>query len=590
MLGGQLLALVVALTTMVTARPVDRSSSSLALLHNNQNARLDDATPQAQVMAAAAHPVSTRDEASGANGAKPIDTPPALTLVGIAAIVLVLVIVLAQVCERAHIDQTVPANSQEPTASLCKRLRALEYSMVALSMCLATVIIPEAYDLMRQLGFDSAAGSTMSGLLIGLGFVLSGVVSLGVTRQLIQPPWRQSRNRMILISVQLSTAVLAITYALGANPPWNASNTSRLALLVLGRVGIGCFGPIRSLMRMMTLLILPESQLVAHNVYRMLAMSFGIGLGPLLASVVNHVAMAILSDAVLDVSVRAAAPCFVVAALLFGWSIVFYLVVPAEGLGSPQDELALPPARAQAQLQSQKPTGPSERAPASERATGAAKALAQSEVSMLWVFALLVGIERAFLVAALESATAAILELEFGIPSIDTGVLVGVTFTYGMPLTLGVLACRRRAWLSDTTLALGLPVASVPLTLPLFRELWLPLAPTARMWLVLISDIFVFPIAYVSQGIVDGIALRHGMQAHPSWFSRENFLVCSVLCTDTLGRSTAPLVSRAILASGGRSAYAAVQLVGVLLSAVTINKVVRLGGSLEEKSKARESE
>jgi len=192
--------------------------------------------------------------------------------------------------------------------------------------------------------------------------------------------------------------------------------------------------------------------------------------------------------------------------------------------------------------------------------------------SRVWLTAVIYGLERTFIISALEAATAYMLQVEFGW---DIGMIscaIGVMFLFTTPLTLLADQVRKRGWCTDERLmcySACVCAASAILLLPQPR---LNMNKTVTVALILVADLLIFGFGYLANGVSDGIAIRMSMP--DTVFSSSNFIFINRVLRSAV-RFAGPVFARTILAVHGRAGYAACQLVISALGCMTCHSAAR---------------
>lgn len=317
----------------------------------------------------------------------------------------------------AHMDQT----EEYATAAKARWwLQGLYVASCFLFMCQATIIIPDSLALAKDLGLQGWA-PVFSGLLIGSSFFLFGLTFVLVTRKLMLPPWNQYRNFLTILGAHIGYIIFGMVYVLAANPPDSADDPRvRAPLLVLSRLGLGVCGALNGgLLRQMALLVTPHCELVFFNMMRtVVGISLGVGFGPFVSAGVNQVQLvwAAQDDSQLSLFVffddslrsKAAIPSFVIAACILVLIFVYVAQTPREQ--SRFDYLVRHKERLD--VEHADPASDEPKSPGGIRVP--ASAITARKRQQLWMYSLLVGMERVLLVSGLEAATSMLLEMEFG--------------------------------------------------------------------------------------------------------------------------------------------------------------------------------
>ena len=442
--------------------------------------------------------------------------------------------------------------------------------------------MPEVYDLCLDLkasahgaggvlGWLLSNSATFSGVLLGLPFLFRFITLLWA-RIAIAQPWDQSRVRNSLVGATIGCVAFNIMGGLATQPSVHLSAGWSVGLLILSRSGLSLFGFIGLVQRQMVLHATPKAEYVPFNVARAVVVSLGIGSGPLLSAAIGRMMPNASAGAIIAMT------CYILAGGLVVWLIAFVATTPvdlkpmmdaAERIDKAMSEMTgTGDKRAQELSEEGQSIGQIEEAHPERLAT------IDSLRRHIFVAALLIGLERCILVSGLESATSFIFETEFRLPNSDAALIIGCTFIYGMPVTLAVMYVRQAKWLSDQRLVLGLSSIAVAAATLLFQYCKDDEGSCSALSIGLIctSDVIAFPMAYLGQGSVDGIAIEIAMSPHPSLWARENYMLTSSMLGDGVGRF---FVARFLVDRFGRSAYAGFNLHAHLRGAHRAERLAR---------------
>jgi len=192
------------------------------------------------------------------------------------------------------------------------------------------------------------------------------------------------------------------------------------------------------------------------------------------------------------------------------------------------------------------------------------EAMAAKKKRLIWVKAIIYGSERALITSALEAATVMVLETEFGWDTTSAGLAVGLTFFASIPVTLCAKFVQRQG-VSNLVAMRCFSICTVIGCVCFFPQI--TSAPIA----LLVADAWSFAFGYLAQGIISGFASKACNKEGA--FTLANFGVYNLFCMVVVRLIAAP-VARSLLAAGGRTAYATVQLVIATMgciSCVSIN-------------------
>jgi len=177
----------------------------------------------------------------------------------------------------------------------------------------------------------------------------------------------------------------------------------------------------------------------------------------------------------------------------------------------------------------------------------------------IWRASLVYGFERALIVSALEAGTALVLEIEFGWSTSSIGVAVGLAFFAAVPLALLGGAVKSVRWFTMVQLMLLCAGTGCVASICFFPWVGaaLSLGSNGSCLLILIADAIVFSAGYLSNGIVDGLAIR--VSEVDSFYNSNNFILIREILQNLVARMLGPSLARFLLSFGGRSLYAALQ-------------------------------
>lgn len=272
------------------------------------------------------------------------------------------------------------------------------------------------------------------------------------------------------------------------------------------------------------------------------SMTLGLGLGPLLCSFASWVCGAIEPGA------RAAG-----VSLLFVLLWVFFFVCLLTCI--PEDVQGLVEAKKRYDADADE----------EKEDDCAVEKLDSCQRQTIWLTSLVYGFERALLVSGLEAATALLLESEFGWSTASIGVSVGSTFLATLPLTVLGESVQTLRWLTQPqVLCICSSVcclASILLLPQIFNIK--TMGPMTPAMLILFADAIIFSTGYLSQGTMDGLAIRASDRT--SVYTQENYSIAAEISQNIGARLVGPAVARYLIISRGRESYAALQL---LVSAI----------------------
>jgi hypothetical protein len=421
--------------------------------------------------------------------------------------------------------------------------------------------ITEAYSLAKDVG----RGAVWSGLLISAAWGLSffGAVA-GWKFASVSHSWQ----RYILTITPWMSVCVTFFYAIGANPPGSwMSNDCRQNLLMASRFIYGLGGSVQGmLLNIAGARVTPKSGMVQLELYKQCARTLGIGGGPILSAL-----CACLLDKQ-DTRGRSAVPALVLAVIWATYAVAVQWLLANEDLmdemvtakdledrdyhGASEQDESTPLARQIPPEAAQNPT------------RDALSILTPSIFDsrrMIIIFGSLYGIERSFIISALESATSFILETEFGWGTKDAGLMVGGTFLLALPMMIVMrhsyrMVRRPASGGLDSSLMKRCTMLCVGGSLLLFAPKW------AAPCMILVCNAVVFSSSYLASSVADGLALSYTIPG--TAFTVENYMLVDQIAQNTFARVMGPITARyAIEVHGGRLTYAIFQLLVSLLGA-----------------------
>ena len=443
-----------------------------------------------------------------------------------------------------------------------------------------TVLIPESLDFMNYLVPESYPTEMLSGLLISacrLGTMLSPLLAFPLT----SGSWDQRRLKWVTLGCSAvfvaaqavlaaacfdwKTTGLSLPVGTGTVPteyPAQAQ-TQRLVIILSCQFIAGTVqGLICAISRLMLARVTPPSSQVTMAILNTVLMCAGVGLGPMLSDAVRQ---GLLKRE--DTDTYPGEVCgmcvLVIAALSALWLAAFIRCVPWSNEGVPVPLGGV--------------HGPSSVHGGSAWLKEVEQEVAQKEAAQKTLFLtyLAVQTERAWLVAGLEVVTAMVMEQEFEISHRDIGFAVGSCFMIATPLImLGAIVLAKQV-VHPATMLVSLGVAVTVLCLLIFHtpaEV-LHLHGTACLALLLSADTLIYPTAMTVGGIVQGLALGYAIIPSSQFYSSAVAILGNEMLVSG-GRFMSMPISRLIVASGGRNAYAAAQFGMATLSLLSCIRVV----------------
>jgi hypothetical protein len=294
--------------------------------------------------------------------------------------------------------------------------------------------------------------------------------------------------------------------------------------------------------------ITPRESQVQTETFRQFAITLGLGLGPLISS-----SLAWVLD-LKSVQNRVAVPGFCNAFMYVNFFVFIWVLFP--GTQKEMDRLL--------------------EAAATESRHQDETKIQQHEVSsafakkVIFCCGGLFGLQRAFITAAVETASSLILQVEFGWASTQIGACTGmvIIWTAVMLLTVGFLKDKLNA---DMLMHLGACVscASVVFLTP-------QVGTSARY--IFIADGLVFFFAFMAGSVAEGKAMQNVVPG--SCCSVENLWALRNAGKNNISRFLAPPLVRALLAVDGRATYAAIMFGLTLLAWLNCAIITAASGRL----------
>jgi len=171
---------------------------------------------------------------------------------------------------------------------------------------------------------------------------------------------------------------------------------------------------------------------------------------------------------------------------------------------------------------------------------------------------------RGFCVSGLEAATTMILEVDHRWKAQSIGIVISMTFLAIVPLRWGHGKLKDR--LSVATCIRSLAAFSI------VGSILMSMAPHYA-WRLILADIILFPSFYWGDALVMGLMAQH-LSPTGSLLDANNAPGLQLL-TVSCGRFLGPISARALIAQGGQSTYAVMQVMAGVLFLVVFETVVR---------------
>lgn len=418
-----------------------------------------------------------------------------------------------------------------------------------------TAIIPEAYGLMLTEG----KGPTASGWLIGSPWAFCAFSSLCMRPLVANDCWSQSRNRLIVVCSYVLMASSVLVFAMAANHA-DVLGNRRFFLLVTSRITMGLADGPNLILTVMTWKITPRTEMVRYEISRVCCKCAGIGMGPILSSLV-----ALVSGAE-GAAARSAHSSYIIAVCWIIFGVATWQAIPldltqhikmkeAEDIKSSTDEHGAQDAAS----------------------TLAIESLPEQVRKKVWCSVVMYGTERTFVVSGLEAGTALVLETEFRWDTKYIGLAIGLTFLGGLPLAIVANAIQRPSSFMSAKLmcvAAALSVVSSICLFPSIGQYLSTLSGSNAVGPLLLADSIIFTGGYLANGVMDAYAVRSSMPG--TIFSIENLKLIDSVIQNSLARFIAPPIARWCLESHGRTYYASGQLIISVLGCISCFSVAHL--------------
>ena len=438
-----------------------------------------------------------------------------------------------------------------------------------------TVLIPESLGFMGQLVPETYPIELLSGLLISvcrLGMMTGCLVAYPLT----SGRWNQPRLKRVVVgcgAAQIAALLVFVTTCYQASRQelqevLSRAQDARLVTLFSCQYIAGTAqGVINAASMLMMSRVSPTSSRPTIFICRMVIISIGTGLGPMLSEVVRSWLGMEYPPSSADVC---AVNSLVIAVLSGLWLASFVLFVPGsnDGMPVPFGAVRGPTSEVQLGLRLNVDHELDEEA--------AQKLAAQKK---LFIYHLTLQTERAWLVAGFEVVTAMIMEQEYDISPKDVGLAVGSTFLIAAPLM--VIGAHLQQHVRPETLLICFSSIVAALCVLIFRfpaEI-LQLNHTGCISLLLGVGTLVYPAAQILGGMIQGLAFAHAIIPGSRTYSLAVAVIAGEMLVQGVGRFMSMPISRLIVASSGHDAYAAVQL-GLacmsLLSCIKLAPALRL--------------
>lgn len=410
-----------------------------------------------------------------------------------------------------------------------------------------TAVIPEAHDLSQKLGFAPVE----SGWLIGSCWPMVGLSSLATS--CMTRDWEESsRAKIFPVAVTLMPLLLLVS-AIVVEPPTflgYLSNELRFNTVIASRVMVGLIDGTAFLQCSLVISILPPAQLATFNVFFVCIKTVAMGMGPFVSGLICSIAGSLANvDGALA---RYSLVEYWLAILwaiyaCFNWWVVIR-VMPETPAGSAENDSR------DRQLVKQESSAYHEDLEVSQ--------LPDSSRKNIWVAGVFYGVERAFVVSAMQSAVSMILETEVHWRTTVIGMAVGASVIATLPVTGTVWILQgyyKFSQLKLMRICAICVVVSCPIFFPQISTGGYPTTP----YIMLLGLGIMFGAGYMANSIASSLAMRCALPG--TCYTVENLLILDSIVEDSIARLVAPAFARYILEHygqlHGRTIYATSQMI-----------------------------
>jgi hypothetical protein len=280
----------------------------------------------------------------------------------------------------------------------------------------------------------------------------------------------------------------------------------------------------------------PPAESMALNVASSLAITLGLGLGPMVSPAVTW------CTGVNTVEQRAAVSSYAFAIL---WACIFIF----SALCVPTDTAEV--VQAAEELRNSNARNALAQADAPKRLNGSR--LPKEQGRMIWWSGLWFNAQRTFIIAALEAATAFVLQDEFGWGAQLVGLAVGATYLATLLPSLTYL--KLNGFARDTHVLRW--AAAIGLLAPMMFFPMPAMSSNSAAAIVLLTDCIVFSAGFVANGLMDGFATNNCES--DTFYSIANYMLAAQFIK-IVPRIVTPVLTRYLLSNVGRGMYAGLQL------------------------------
>jgi len=388
------------------------------------------------------------------------------------------------------------------------------------------IVVPDSYELSVAIGMDAS----WSGFLVGIvhwGDAL-GVLVAAMQLHMVPDLWRDSGRIHLCTAafVMMSGAVFYVCCTWRVSRSKDGATSALLLLASRMLLGIGC-GYAYQLMGVMLQKVTPYAEVPREFSRMAFWVTIGIGSGPMVAALGRSLDFCS--------TVPTALPRFEISghiSVVLSMGVLVGLLLFYPNLKSPLSE---PQLQTTNQAQESSVSMPS----------------SQRYIVLLSGFAL--NTIRSYVVAAVEVATALLLQQNFGWTPIPIGITIGVTFLFAMPVRL-VFTCIQD-WFSDARWVRIVIIVSLVGTVMFFKKASEVLPHGVAL---VCGDMIVFPFAYLAEGLSMGVMMQHAMP-DGAFLDTNSIILIRELCSAFI-RGFGAWVSRySIENGGGQDVYAGTQ-------------------------------
>jgi len=183
----------------------------------------------------------------------------------------------------------------------------------------------------------------------------------------------------------------------------------------------------------------------------------------------------------------------------------------------------------------------------------------RSDVALNWylVISMLASILLTISVSFVENVTVAILSMEFNYTYIQGGIFVSFSF-FAYPFVDYAYDQVRKHYPEERLFRFGMIVAAMAAVLVSGSLCSWSTSKQSCLNFILVSDMVMFPLLQLCQGILNGWALRYAR--NDGVLSAANISIIRVVLSGSIARGCAPWLGRRIVEEMGRNSYAIAQI------------------------------